>query len=110
MRKRIFQTSNTVNLCFLVFLCYVTVTNQANNNGDVQVSKKHNYKPTDENSKPNRVSHILMYHPWGTKSHRGQQNALINGLLERGYTITGVFSDESNLNHENYTEIIVETR
>ena len=110
MRKRIFQTLNTVKLCFLLFICYVTVTNQTNNNVDIQVSKNDNNKLTDGTFNPDRISHILMYHPWGTKSHRGQQNALINGLLERGHTITGVFSDESDLNHENYTEIIVETR
>ena len=110
MRKHIFQTLHTVKLCFLLFICYVTLTNQTNNDLEVQVSKTNYDKSTYENSKPNRISHILMYHPWGTKSHRGQQNALINGLLERGHTITGVFSDESDLNHENYTEIIVETR
>ena len=110
MRKSIFRTLNTVRLFLLLFICCVTVTNQTNNNVNFQVSKNDNYKPTDGTYKSNRMSHILMYHPWGTKSHRGQQNALINGLLERGHTITGVFSDESDLNHENYTEIIVETR
>ena len=55
-------------------------------------------------------SHILMYHPWGTKSHRGQQNALLIGLLSKGHIVTGVFSDESDVRHENYTEIIVKTR
>ena len=58
----------------------------------------------------NRRSHILMYHPWGTRSLRGQQNALLFGLLDKGHTITGVFSEKSNLKHENYTEIIINSR
>ena len=57
-----------------------------------------------------RNLHILMYHPWGTKSHRGQQRALILGLLHNGHKILGVFADESDLKHENYTEVVVDTR
>ena len=56
------------------------------------------------------VKHILMYHPWGTKSHKGQQHALLLGLLDRGHMVSGVFHEGSNIIHDGYTEIIVETR
>ena len=54
--------------------------------------------------------HVLMYHPWGTISHRSQQQALLIGLLDEGTTVTGVFPEKSNIIHDNYTEIVVETR
>ena len=54
--------------------------------------------------------HILMYHPWGTKSHRQQQHALLLGLLNAGHTVTGVFPEKSSIIHDGYTEIVVETR
>ena len=53
--------------------------------------------------------HILMYHPWGAKSHRVQQNALLLGLLNEGHAVTGVFPEKSNIIHDGYTEIVVET-
>ena len=52
---------------------------------------------------------ILMFHPWGRKSHRGQQNALLLGLLNEGHAVTGVFPEKSNIIHDGYTEIVVET-
>ena len=58
----------------------------------------------DENKK-----HILMYHPWGTKSHRVQQHALLVGLLNAGHTVTGVFPENSNIIHDGYTEIVVDS-
>ena len=54
--------------------------------------------------------HILMFHPWGTKSHRGQLNALLEGLLNNGHKVTGVFPNKSNIIREGYTEIVVEDR
>ena len=104
--------SSLIVLQLLIFFlsCSILEAYQTKNHEASEPSKKDDAKPRDRNSKSNEKSHILMYHPWGTKSHRGQQNALINGLLDRGHIITGVFADESNLNHENYTEIIIETR
>jgi len=52
-------------------------------------------------------SHILMFFPWNTKSHRIMQNALLEGLLARGHKVTGVFPQKSNIKHEHYTEIVV---
>ena len=55
----------------------------------------------------NPSSHILMFHPWNTKSWRIQQNALLEGLLARGHRVTGVFPRESSIKNERYTEIVV---
>merc|ERR1711936_1230605 len=41
-------------------------------------------------------SHILMFFPWNTKSHRIMQNSLLEGLLARGHKVTGVFPQKSN--------------
>ena len=57
-----------------------------------------------------KYKHILMYHPWGTKSHRGQQNPVILALLEKGHTVTGIFSEKGDIIHERYNELIVSTR
>ena len=53
------------------------------------------------------IGQILMYHPWNTKSHRIQQNALLQGLLAKGHRVTGVFPQKSEIKNENYTEIVV---
>jgi hypothetical protein len=58
----------------------------------------------------NPSSHILMFHPWNTKSHRIQQNALLSGFLARGHRVTGVFPQESDIRSERYSEIVVEDR
>ena len=50
---------------------------------------------------------ILMFHPWNTKSHRFQQNALLQGLLARGHHVIGVFPQSSDIRNANYTEIVV---
>ena len=55
-----------------------------------------------------RPSHILMFHPWNTKSHRIQQSALLEGLLAKGHRVTGVFPQSSSIRHDRYTEIVVE--
>ena len=52
--------------------------------------------------------HILMFHPWGTRSHMNQFKPLIIGLLKAGNSITAVFTRETNIVHDDYTEIIVE--
>ena len=54
-----------------------------------------------------RPAHILMFHPWNTRSHRIQQNALLEGLLARGHLVTGVFPQQSAIINPNYTEIVV---
>ena len=55
-----------------------------------------------------RGSHILMYHPWSTRSHRQQNNALLEGLLAKGHTVTGVLPQGTHVTSLNYTEIVVE--
>jgi len=57
-----------------------------------------------------RTGHVLLYHPWNTKSHRMTQNAILQGLLARGHQVTGVFPQHSDIRNENYTEIVVEDR
>jgi len=57
-----------------------------------------------------RTGHVLLYHPWNTKSHRMTQNAILQGLLARGHQVTGVFPQNSDIRNENYTEIVVEDR
>ena len=54
--------------------------------------------------------HILMFFPWNTKSLRIQQNAILEGLLDRGHEVTGVFPQDYHSEHENYTEIVVKTK
>ena len=51
--------------------------------------------------------HILMFHPWNTRSHRIQQNALLEALLARGHRVIGVFGQASDIASSNYTEIVV---
>ena len=51
--------------------------------------------------------HILLHFPWNTKSHRILQNTLLLGLLDSGYTVTGVFPQSSDIKHSKYTEIVV---
>ena len=53
---------------------------------------------------------ILMFSPWNTRSLRIQQNAILEGLLDRGNKVTGVFPQEYHSEHENYTEIVVNSR
>ena len=59
---------------------------------------------------PHAKKHIVMFHPWGTRSHMNQFGPLITGLLEDGNSITSVFTISTNIVHDDYTEIIVEDR
>ena len=61
-------------------------------------------KHGDDNTK----NHILMFHPWGTKSHMGQLKVLVKGLLESGNSVTGVFVRKTGIQHDDYVELIVE--
>ena len=67
-----------------------------------------------DNDSANKVNHakkhIVMFHPWGTRSHMNQFGPLITGLLEDGNSITSVFTISTNIVHDDYTEIIVEDR
>ena len=55
-----------------------------------------------------RGGHVVMYHPWSTASHRLQNNAVLEGLLARGHSVTGVTPQPSHVTSLNYTEIVVE--
>jgi len=51
--------------------------------------------------------HIVFLHNFGTKSHLYQLFPLVEELLDRGNTVTGVFYGSAGLTHPNYTEILV---
>ena len=61
-----------------------------------------------ENNRTNTIQrHILMFHPWGTRSHMHQLTALLQGLLSSGNQVTAVFARKTEIMHQNYEEIIV---
>ena len=71
----------------------------------------------DENTKESEAKdiiydkkHIVMFHPWGTPSHKNQFKPLIIGLLNAGHSITSVFTRQMDIVHDNYMEIIVDDR
>ena len=80
-------------------------TSDAGTGGDLTLQEddgKHDY-----NNVKNR---ILMFHPWGTRSHMGQLKVLVKGLLESGNAVTGVFVWKTGIEHENYVELLIEDR
>ena len=52
-------------------------------------------------------SNVLFVHDVGTKSHLIQLFPVVEGLLEKGHHVTGVFFSSSKIVHPNYTEILV---
>ena len=60
-----------------------------------------------QNNTESSRKHILMFHPWGTRSHMQQLTALLDGLLKSGNDVTGVFARKTEIVHQHYTEIIV---
>ena len=54
--------------------------------------------------------HILFFHNAGSRSHLIALSALAQGLLDHGYMVTTVFFAKSNIEHENYNEILIEDR
>ena len=54
--------------------------------------------------------HILFFHNAGSRSHLIAMSALAQGLLDHGYIVTTVFFANSNIEHENYNEILIEDR
>ena len=48
------------------------------------------------------TKHILMYHPWSTRSNMMQQKALLRGILSKGYHVTGVFPHATNIEDVRY--------
>ena len=51
---------------------------------------------------------ILIYHDLGTKSHLLQLYPIVEGLLESGHKVTGIYFNSAEIKHENYTEILIE--
>ena len=51
--------------------------------------------------------HIMMVHDVGTKSHLLQLYPIVEGLLDQGHEVTGIFYASAKIQHENYTEILV---
>ena len=65
-----------------------------------------NVEDTDSPTK----GHILFFHNAGSRSHLIAMSALAQGLLDHGYMVTTVFFAKSNIEHENYNEILIEDR
>ena len=63
--------------------------------------------PSMNNSFSQIPKHVLMFHPWGTRSHMHQLTALLQGLLSSGNQVTAVFARNTEIRHQNYEEIIV---
>ena len=54
--------------------------------------------------------HILFFHNMGTRSHLIAMGGLAEGLVQYGHKVTAVFYAKSKLDHENYTEILIEDK
>ena len=63
-----------------------------------------------KNKKESMKGHILFFHNFGTKSHVFSMKALAEGLVHHGHKVTTVFYVETNIVHENYTEIFIKDR
>ena len=51
--------------------------------------------------------HVLFVHNMGTKSHLITMKPIIEETLARGHKVTSIFFNTIQLNHENYTEIVI---
>ena len=65
---------------------------------------------TKENGQYVKKGHILFFHNAGTRSHLIALNALGEGLVEHGHQVTSVQYMKSNINHENYTEVLIQDK
>ena len=64
---------------------------------------------TESDGKSNNTkNHILMFHPWGTRSHMEQLKVLVKGLLKSGNAVTGVFVWKTGIEHDDYVELLIE--
>ena len=106
---------STLDWYFILITIFVAISQ---NNGEKIFSTKkddqNRYGLDDQYTKPlmnNRRNtiqrHILMFHPWGTRSHMHQLTALLQGLLSSGHQVTAVFARKTEIMHQNYEEIIV---
>ena len=77
----------------------------ADNTTNTSTSSTEDVSPSNQIISPKK--HILMFHPWGTRSHKYQLNALLLGLLKSGNAVTGVFAWKTDIVHQQYTEIVV---
>ena len=57
-----------------------------------------------------KKGHVLFFHQLGTKSHIFLQKTLVEGLLKQGHQVTTVFYVKTSINHENYTEVLINDR
>ena len=98
-----------IGLYLLLDHCILGSEEKKDENLDIEIN--HEVENTDaivQQLDKTPPSHILMFHPWNTKSHRIQQNALLEAFLARGHRVTGVFPQSSSIKHDRYTEIVVE--
>ena len=101
-----------IGLCILFVYCVLGAEERKNENLSIEINNEiHEVEKIDDTVEQlgkAKASHILMFHPWNTKSHRIQQNALLEAFLARGHRVTGVFPQSSSIKHDRYTEIVVE--
>ena len=76
----------------------------------IETAQNENAKESEAKGIVYDKKHIVMFHPWGTPSHKNQFKPLIIGLLNAGHSITSVFTRPMDIVHDDYTEIIVEDR
>jgi len=97
--------------CFLFFSVLIITVNKVEADHLVPKNDPTVTEAVEGNENVGKV--ILLHHPINTRSHRIQQDALLEGLLARGHRVVGVFPQEGGrhlLNHPLYTEILVEDR
>merc|ERR1719320_1751698 len=107
-----FMVKLFIGLCMLLDHCILGSAEKNDENLEIEINQEiqevENNDAIVEQLGKTKASHILMFHPWNTKSHRIQQNALLEGFLARGHRVTGVFPQSSSIKHDRYTEIVVE--
>lgn len=73
-------------------------------------TKAHDSSLTKTNSQYSKKGHILFFHNAGTRSHLIALNALAEGLVDHGHRVTSVQYMKSNIQHENYTEVLIQDK
>ena len=77
---------------------------------DPMATKELDLSDTKESRQYVKKGHILFFHNAGTRSHLIALNALAEGLVEHGHRVTSVQYMKSNINHENYTEVLIQDK
>ena len=92
---------------FMLFLCLCAT--KAENESEIRAIRDElKVEVSEMNAAKTPGKHILMHHPWSTRSHMMQQTALLQGLLDAGYEVTAVFPHPTNIVAPGYTELVAE--